>query len=143
MATSSCIYAPNDELVIPRMLLSSLDPPTALDITGATFIMQVRSQAESSTVLAEASTTNGQIVITPLSVDVNGTTVNADGIEITFTAANTLAIYQGTTLDYAVGDLRMTLPSEPNPFNGVLCIQFVPEIYSTRPNPFPINGACP
>lgn len=143
MATSTCVYAPNDVLVIPRMLLSSLDPPTALDITGAEFIMQVRSQTDSPTVLAEVSTANGKIIITPLSVDVNGTTVSGDGIEITFDAADTLAIYQGTTLEFAVGDLRMTLPSSPNPFNNVLCINFAYEVYSTRPNPYPVVGACP
>ena len=143
MTTSQCTYAPNDTLVIPRMLLETLDPPTALDITGGEFIMQVRSQTDSSTVLAEASTTNGKITIVPLSYVVNGITLNEDGIQISFTAADTLAIYQGTTLEYAIGDLRMTLPSSTEPFNGVLCIQFVPEIYSTRPNDFPINGACP
>lgn len=139
------LYAPNDELILKHLLLGKnpAAPPAyvVLDPTGGNFTMMVRSQVDGKDVLAEASTANSKIVIEPLTQVVNGTSYSGDGLVITFSAADTLAIYQGTTLEYAQADLRVELPILEQPKNGALCLNLFADIYATRD--YSIIGECP
>lgn len=140
-----CKYVPNQALILEYLLLdTNPTPPPAYvvtDLAGADFVMMVRSQPDSKDILAEASITNGKIEIVSLEREQNGDVYLGDGLRITFSASDTLSIYQGTVLEYARGDLQATFPILASPINGLICLNLSPDIYSTRD--YAINGECP
>ena len=126
-------YSPNIILTCEYVLLEELTDTsyTVLDLTGATFLLMVRPSLKSQTVIVEASTANGKVVQAPVTTEINGTEVTENGIIITFTAADTLAIYNQTIGNFAVSDLQLTLAPDP-PIDGVVCSEYYPCIFSTR-----------
>lgn len=153
-ATSQTItvtFFPNQPLVRGYLLLENTDPPppvnppSILDITGATFLLQVRGDDRSETVLAEASTANGKITQQVITLEVTyegivyqGTSyptqtysLMGTGIEIAFDATDTLNIYRGILQDAAQADLEITLSGQ-DPIPKGLCLEYVPCIPVTR-----------
>lgn len=135
-------YSPNIILECQYVLLEELTETsyTVLDLTGATFLLMVRPSLKSSTVIVEASTANGKIVAGSVTTEINGSEVTENGIIITFTAVDTLAIYDQTIGDFAVSDLQLTLPSEP-PIDGVVCSEYYACVFSTRD--YELKECCP
>ena len=123
-------YRPNVAETLEFLLLETTNPPVILDITGATFLMQVRSRTKENTVLVEASTANGKITIGSVDAEYEGIPLTGDGILVDLTAADTLTIYQGTTADFASTDIEMTLPSEEPKI--VIDLSLIPFISDTR-----------
>ena len=127
------VYEPNIEFTLIYLPLETEDPPTALDITGATFRMMVRNQTFNNAVILEASTANGKITIVPLTIDFNGTPVSGDGIQVDLSSADTLQIYQETTASFSTSDIKMTLPSDrPRP---IVKLTLTPCVFDTRDYP--------
>lgn len=126
----NCKYTPDQEARFQFLPLETTDPPTVLDITGATFLMMIRSQTPNNNVILEASTANGKITVVPLTLDYNGTPVSGDGIQVDLTAADTLLVYQETSAAFSTSDIEMSLPSEIPRI--IIDLTLTPCIFDTR-----------
>ncbi len=131
----SITYFPNEALSRQYLLLDETNTP--LDLTGATFEVMVRDNVNSNVVLATANSANGKIIIASVTATVDGTPITGDGIEITFTAADTLNIFQNTNSEYAEGDLTTTLMGQ-NPIPKTICFQYFSCVPNTRNYDVPI-----
>ena len=131
----SITYFPNEALSRQYLLLDETNTP--LDLTGATFEVMVRDNVNSNTVLATANSANGKIVITSVTATVGGTPITGDGIEITFSAQDTLDIFQGTVSENAEGDLTTNLMSQP-PIPKSICFKYFACVTNTRNYDVPI-----
>ncbi len=99
-------YNPNISWSTEFLLLEADGQPS--DLTGVSFRMHVRSRVDSPNIIAIASSENNKIEIVSITSTYNNQEITGDGIKITLTAEDTLAIYQ--TSKTAVADVEMTFP---------------------------------
>ncbi len=120
-------YSPNLSWTTEFLLLEADGQVT--DLTGANFRMHVRAKIESPNIIAIASSENNKIEIVPITSTYNNQEITGNGIKLTLTAEDTLAIYQ--TSRTAVADVEMTFP-DGTVLPEILNFLFEPNISITR-----------
>ncbi len=120
-------YFPNVSWTTEFLLLEADGLPT--DLTGTSFRMHVRASVEKDEILAIASSENEKIEIVSITSIYNDQEVTGNGIKISLTAEDTLAIYQASRT--AVADLEMRY-SSGEVLPEVLNFLFEPNITITR-----------
>ncbi len=120
-------YYPNLPWTTEFLLLEADGQPT--DLTGTSFRMHVRASIEKDEILAIASSENNKIEIVSITSTYNDQEITGDGIKITLTPEDTLAIYQASRT--AVADVEMTFPDGPV-LPEILEFLFKPNITVTR-----------
>ena len=120
-------YNPNISWSTEFLLLEADGQPS--DLTGVSFRMHVRSRVDSPNIIAIASSDNNKIEIVSITSIYNNQEITGDGIKLTLTAEDTLAIYQASRT--AVADLEMTFP-DGTILPEILNFLFEPNISVTR-----------
>ena len=120
-------YYPNLPWTTEFLLLEADGQPT--DLTGTSFRMHVRASIEKNDILAITSSDNNKIEIVPITSIYNDREITGNGIKITLTAEDTLAIYQ--TSKTAVADVEMAFP-DGTVLPEILKFLFEPNISITR-----------
>ena len=120
-------YNPNISWSTEFLLLEADGQPS--DLTGVSFRMHVRSRVDSPNIIAIASSENNKIEIVSITSTYNDREITGNGIKITLTAEDTLAIYQ--TSKTAVADVEMTFP-DGTILPEILNFLFEPNISVTR-----------
>ncbi len=120
-------YNPNISWSTEFLLLEADGQPS--DLTGVSFRMHVRSRVDSPNIIAIASSENNKIEIVSITSTYNNQEITGDGIKLTLTAEDTLAIYQ--TSRTAVADVEMTFP-DGTVLPEILNFLFEPNISVTR-----------
>ena len=120
-------YSPNLSWTTEFLLLEADGQVT--DLTGANFRMHVRAKIESPNIIAIASSENNKIEIVSVTSTYNNQEITGNGIKLTLTAEDTLAIYQASRT--AVADLEMIFP-DGTVLPEILKFLFEPNISVTR-----------
>ena len=123
----SISYFPNLPWTTEFLLLEANGLPT--DLIGTSFRMHVRASIEKNEILAIASSENNKIEIVSITSTYNNQEITGDGIKLTLTAEDTLAIYQASRT--AVADVEMTFP-DGTVLPEILEFLFKPNITVTR-----------